>query len=53
MFFLISCASQPIYTSYVLIGLTAHTLPLSQLEMMRKLPYDVTDRIDARTIELR
>ncbi|KAI6104954.1 hypothetical protein EDD16DRAFT_1635416 [Pisolithus croceorrhizus] len=38
---------------HIFTGMTAHTLLMLQLEKMKKLPYDVMDRIDSRTIELR
>lgn len=55
MFLLISSdkSISLIHTSYVLIGLTAHSLLLSQLGVMGKPPHDVTARIDTRVFELR
>ncbi|KAI6009751.1 hypothetical protein BKA83DRAFT_4133408 [Pisolithus microcarpus] len=38
---------------HVFVGLTAHNLLLSQMEAMKKLPYNVMAKVDARTIELR
>ncbi|KAI6106257.1 FAD binding domain-containing protein [Pisolithus croceorrhizus] len=37
---------------HVFVGLTAHSLLLSQMEAMKKLPYDVMAQVGARTIEL-
>ncbi|KAI5984472.1 hypothetical protein EDD15DRAFT_2201311 [Pisolithus albus] len=41
------------YTSHVFVSLTAHSLLLSQLETMKKLPYDVMVKVDPLTIDLR
>lgn len=38
---------------HIFLGTTAHTLLLYQMEAMKKLPHDIMDRVDARTIELR
>ncbi|KAI6122022.1 hypothetical protein F5141DRAFT_1094261 [Pisolithus sp. B1] len=41
------------FTRHVFVGLTAHSLLLSQMEAMKKLPHDIMVKVDALTIELR
>ncbi|KAI6013793.1 hypothetical protein BKA83DRAFT_4559083 [Pisolithus microcarpus] len=47
------CSPTATLDDYVLVGLTAHSLLLLQMETMKKLPHDVMVKVDARTIELR
>ncbi|KAI6130564.1 hypothetical protein EDD16DRAFT_1515657 [Pisolithus croceorrhizus] len=47
------CSPAANLEDHIFLGMTAHTLLMLQLETMKSLPYDIMDRIDARTIELR
>ncbi|KAI5984064.1 hypothetical protein EDD15DRAFT_2198775 [Pisolithus albus] len=49
----ILCSPTATLDDHVFVGLTAHSLLLSQLETMKKLPYDVMVKVDALTIDLR
>ncbi|KAI6106220.1 hypothetical protein EV401DRAFT_1892714 [Pisolithus croceorrhizus] len=47
------CSPAANLEDHIFLSMTAHTLLMLQLETMKSLPYDIMDRIDTRTIELR
>ncbi|KAI5992132.1 hypothetical protein EDD15DRAFT_2368397 [Pisolithus albus] len=47
------CSPAANLEEHIFLGMAAHTYLMLQLETMKSLPYDVMDRIDTRTIELR